>query len=121
MVGVDFERMGTTRFGMYSDAEWMAAQSLPITGKNLSRGRAAEAKVACCRLANTDALLVINRQKVAAPREDSFRCRGENDGDAARPHAPASLRLLENLVTDLRRTFDHIGDGERPAADRAGL
>src|SRR6187399_192459 len=35
MVGVDFERAGTTRFGTYSDAEWMASQSLPITGKNL--------------------------------------------------------------------------------------
>ena len=44
MVGVDFERMGTTRFNTYSDAEWMASQSLPITGKNLSRGRAAEAE-----------------------------------------------------------------------------
>ncbi len=82
MVGVDFERMGTTRFGTYSDAEWMASQSLPITGKNLSRGRAAEAearaayegvrrlrfeiaakaKVAYYRLANAHALLVINRQ-----------------------------------------------------------
>ena len=44
MVGVDFERMGTTRFGTYSDAEWMASLSLPLTGKNLSRGRAAEAE-----------------------------------------------------------------------------
>jgi outer membrane protein, heavy metal efflux system len=44
MVGVDFERMGTTRFGTYSDAEWMAAQTVPIAGKNLSRGRAAEAE-----------------------------------------------------------------------------
>ena len=82
MVGVDFERMGTTRLGTYSDAEWMASQSLPITGKNLSRGRAAEAearaafeevrrlrlevtakaKVAYYRLANAHALLVINQQ-----------------------------------------------------------
>ncbi len=82
MVGVDFERMGTTRFGTYSDAEWMASQSLPITGKNLSRGRAAEAearaayedvrrlrleitakaKVAYYRLANAHAQLVIIRQ-----------------------------------------------------------
>ena len=82
MVGVDFERMGTTRFNTYSDAEWMASQSLPITGKNLSRGRAAEAearaayeqvrrlrleitakaKVAYYRLANAHAQLVINQQ-----------------------------------------------------------
>ena len=82
MVGVDFERMGTTRFGTYSDAEWMASQSLPISGKNLSRGRAAEAearaayeetrrlrleviakaKVAYYRLANAHAQLAINRE-----------------------------------------------------------
>ena len=82
MVGVDFERMGTTRFGTYSDGEWMASQSLPISGKNLSRGRTAEAearaayeearrlrleitakaKVAYYRLANAHAQLAINRQ-----------------------------------------------------------
>ena len=82
MVGVDFERMGTTKFGTYSDSEWMASQMIPISGKNLSRGRAAEAearaayeevrrlrlevtakaKVAYYRLANAHAQLVINRQ-----------------------------------------------------------
>ena len=44
MVGVDFERMGTTRLGTYSDSEWMVSQTLPIAGKNLSRSRAAEAE-----------------------------------------------------------------------------
>lgn len=82
MVGVDFERMGTTRFDTYSTAMWMASQTLPITGKNLSRGRAVEAearaayeavrrmrlevtakaKVAYHRLANAHAQLVINAQ-----------------------------------------------------------
>lgn len=82
MAGVDFERMGTTKFGTYSDSEWMASQSLPLSGKNLSRGRAAEAEaqaaheavrrlrleitakaeVACYRLANAHAQLAINRQ-----------------------------------------------------------
>ena len=82
MVGVDFERSGTTKFSTYSGAEWMVSQSLPITGKNLSRGRAvdaearaayeavrrmrleltAKAKVAYHRLANAHALLVINAQ-----------------------------------------------------------
>ena len=82
MVGVDFERMGTTRFGTYSDSEWMASQMLPLSGKNLSRGRAAEAearaayeevrrlrlevtakaKVAYHRLANAHAQLAINEQ-----------------------------------------------------------
>ncbi len=40
MVGVDFERMGTTRLNTYSDAEWMALQSLPITGtRDVQRSR----------------------------------------------------------------------------------
>lgn len=82
MVGVDFERMGTTRFGTYSDTEWMAAQTVPIAGKNLSRGRAAEAearatyeelrktrldviakaRVAYYRLSNAQAQVAINEQ-----------------------------------------------------------
>lgn len=82
MVGVDFERSGTTRLSTYSGAEWMVAQKLPIAGKNLSRGRAVEAeahaayeavrrmrlevtakaKIAYHRLANAHALLAINAQ-----------------------------------------------------------
>jgi multidrug efflux system outer membrane protein len=82
MVGVDFERMGTTRFGSYSDSEWMASQMIPLSGKNLSRGRAAEAearaayeavrrmrleitakaKGAYYRLANAHAQIAINQQ-----------------------------------------------------------
>ena len=33
MVGVDFERAGTTRLRTYSDAEWMASRCLEITKK----------------------------------------------------------------------------------------
>lgn len=82
MVGVDFERMGTTRFDTYSGAEWMIAQKLPLAGKNLSGARAAEAearaaweevrrvrldvaakvRAACYRLANAHAQLAINAQ-----------------------------------------------------------
>ncbi len=82
MVGVDFERMGTTRFDTYTGAEWMVAQKLPIAGKNLSSARAAEAearavweevrrrrldvvakaRAACYRLANAHAQLAINAQ-----------------------------------------------------------
>ena len=43
-VGVDVERMGTTRFDTFTDNEWMAAQELPLSGKNLLRGKAAEAE-----------------------------------------------------------------------------
>jgi outer membrane protein, heavy metal efflux system len=41
MVGWDVQRMGTTRFDKYTDNEWMALQSIPISGKNLSRARVA--------------------------------------------------------------------------------
>ena len=44
MVGVDVERMGTTKFDTFTDNEWMASQSVPITGKNLVRGRIARAE-----------------------------------------------------------------------------
>lgn len=46
MVGVDIERMGTTRFDTFTDNEWMIAQEIPITGKNRLRGKAALAEAA---------------------------------------------------------------------------
>ena len=45
-VGVDVERMGTTRFDTFTDNEWMAAQELPLSGKNRKRGQAAVAEAA---------------------------------------------------------------------------
>lgn len=44
MVGVDVERMETTRFDNFTDAEWMIAQEIPITGKNRLRGKSALAE-----------------------------------------------------------------------------
>jgi cobalt-zinc-cadmium efflux system outer membrane protein len=44
MVGVDIERHGTTTFTTFSDNEWMASQAVPLSGKNLARGRAAVAE-----------------------------------------------------------------------------
>ncbi|MEP6671414.1 MAG: TolC family protein [Chthoniobacter sp.] len=44
MTGVKLMRSGTTSFSRYSDSEWMASQALPLSGKNLSRGRVAEAE-----------------------------------------------------------------------------
>jgi outer membrane protein TolC len=44
MVGVDVQRMGTTDFFKFTDNEWMASQQIPVSGKNLSRGRVAEAE-----------------------------------------------------------------------------
>ena len=44
MSGVDVERAGTTKFATFTDNEWMVSQTLPLTGKNLSRGRTAVAE-----------------------------------------------------------------------------
>ena len=44
MTGLKLMRSGTTSFTDYTAAEWMVSQSLPLSGKNLSRGRAAEAE-----------------------------------------------------------------------------
>src|SRR5205807_2525824 len=41
-LGVDVERYGTSRFADYSDAEWMASQMIPISGKNRQRARVAQ-------------------------------------------------------------------------------
>ena len=82
MVGVDFERSGTTRLNTFTDAEWMVSQKLPIAGKNRSRARAASAlafgtleelrrqqldvvakvRAAYFRLLNADAQIEVNRR-----------------------------------------------------------
>lgn len=46
MTGLDVQRFGTTQFTTFSAAEWMVAQQIPVSGKNLSRGRAAAAEAA---------------------------------------------------------------------------
>jgi outer membrane protein TolC len=43
-VGVDFERIGTTRFATYTDTEWMVGQEIPLSGKNRRRAKAASAE-----------------------------------------------------------------------------
>lgn len=43
-VGLDIERMGTTRFDTFTDNEWMVAQALPLSGKNRKRAQAAAAE-----------------------------------------------------------------------------
>ena len=85
MVGVDVERKDTTSFGRYTDTESMFSQSIPLSGKNLSRSRTAvaearaayeeyrrveldvetRAKIAYARLANAYTQLEINQRNVA--------------------------------------------------------
>lgn len=42
MFGVDVERMETTRFDKYSDAEWMVSQKVPWFGKRGAKGSVAQ-------------------------------------------------------------------------------
>jgi outer membrane protein TolC len=44
MTGLELQRAGTTRLDKVTDAEFMLLQALPVSGKNLSRGRAAMAE-----------------------------------------------------------------------------
>lgn len=46
MTGIDVQRFGTTSFTNFSAVEWMISQQIPLSGKNLSRGRAASAEAA---------------------------------------------------------------------------
>jgi outer membrane protein TolC len=66
LVGADVQRLGTTRFTTFSDVEYMIAQSVPVSGKNLSRGRVASAEAEAAfeelRRAELDAL---SRARVA--------------------------------------------------------
>jgi outer membrane protein TolC len=41
MFGLNAERMATTNFADYTDLAWMLSQTIPVSGKNVSRGRAA--------------------------------------------------------------------------------
>ncbi len=69
MVGVDVERHGTTRFDTFTDNEWMASQAVPLSGKNLARGRVALAEAASTyeEVRRTE-LDVVSRAKAALAR-----------------------------------------------------
>jgi outer membrane protein TolC len=69
MSGVDVERAGTTRFATFSDAEWMVAQQIPVSGKNLSRGRAAIAEAA----ASFEELRRVQLDAISRARSAYFR------------------------------------------------
>ena len=44
MFGLNAERAGTTNFASFTDLAWMISQTIPVAGKNESRGRAAIAE-----------------------------------------------------------------------------
>jgi len=69
MVGVDVERHGTTSFTAFSDNEWMVSQAVPLSGKNLSRGRAAVAEaISAFEEYRRTGLNVVSKTKAAFAR-----------------------------------------------------
>ncbi|MEP7016276.1 MAG: TolC family protein [Verrucomicrobiota bacterium] len=69
MVGVDVERHGTTRFDTFSDNEWMISQAVPVSGKNLARGRAAVAEaISAFEEVRRIELDIVSRAKTALAR-----------------------------------------------------
>jgi outer membrane protein, heavy metal efflux system len=132
MAGVDVERAGTTRFDTFSDAEWMIAQQIPISGKNLSRGRAvsaeaaatfeelrrveldavSRAQVAYFRLASAYGQLAITRenQDLLAQFADISRVKYE-----AGTQSQSDVLLAQ---TDLARLLQTVADLEREISDQ---
>jgi outer membrane protein, heavy metal efflux system len=102
-VGVDVERFGTTRFGSFTDNEWMIAQELPLTGKNRLRGKSAvaeaigafeelrrreldvitKARVAYYNLANAWEQLAINDRNLALLKQFASVSRARYEAGAA--------------------------------------
>jgi outer membrane protein TolC len=130
-VGVDFERSGTTQFDDYTDAEWMIAQELPLSGKNRLRGRAAGAeaaeafaglrrqelelatrtRIAYSRLANAYEQLAINEKNIRLLRQFAEISRAKYEAGTA----PQSDVLLAE--TDLAKLEEERYDVVRQVSD----
>lgn len=131
MVGVDAERSGTKRFDTYTDAEWMLSQKIPIAGKNLARGRVADAearatlqelrrqefdvvakvRAAYFRLLNASAQLEVNRRNEALLSQFLEISRAKYEVGT---QTQASVLIAE---TDLVRLEENRRDLERDLSD----
>ena len=132
MAGVDVERTGTTRFNTFSDAEWMIAQQIPVSGKNLSRGRAATAEAA----ANFEEFRRVELDAVSRARVAYFRLASayaqlditrENQdllsqfADVSRVKYEAGIQSQSDVLlaqTDLARLLQTVADLEREISDQ---
>jgi outer membrane protein, heavy metal efflux system len=132
MAGVDVERAGTTRFDTFSDAEWMIAQQIPISGKNLSRGRAASAEAA----ANFEEFRRVELDAISRARVAYFRLasayaqltitRESQDllgqfADISRVKYEAGIQSQSDVLlaqTDLARLLQTVADLEREISDQ---
>jgi outer membrane protein TolC len=132
MIGVDVERHGTTRFDTYTDNEWMASQAVPLSGKNLVRGRAAtaeaiaafeevrrteldvvtQARAALVRLAGADGQLEINQRNQKLLRQFT---------DISRAKYESGMQSQANVLiaqTDLVRLSETQVQLEREVSDQ---
>jgi len=132
MAGVDVERTGTTQFDTFSDAEWMIAQQIPISGKNLSRGRAASAEAA----ANFEELRRVELDAIMRARVAYFRLaiayaqlaitRENQDlltqfADISRVKYEAGVQSQSDVLlaqTDLARLLQAVADLEREISEQ---
>ena len=132
MAGVDFERAGTTRFNTFSDAEWMVAQQIPVSGKNLSRGRAATAEAA----RSFEELRRVELDSISRARAAYFRLSTayaqlaitrENQDllgqfvDISRVKYEAGLQSQSDLLlaqTDVARLLQNVADLERDVSEQ---
>jgi outer membrane protein TolC len=129
--GIDAERMGTTRFGAYSDNEWMLSQRLPLSGRNRLQAAAASAeagaalaewrrrmlevtvraRVAFVSYANLHRQLDLNRETEALLGQFVESLRARFQSGAA---MPADVLLAE---TELVRLVEARRDLERQLSD----
>ena len=132
MAGVDVERGGTTRFNTFSDAEWMIAQQIPISGKNLSRGRASSADAA----GNFEELRRVELDAVSRARVAYFRLASaygqlaitrENQdllaqfAEISRVKYEAGIQSQSDVLlaqTDLALLLQNVADLEREISDQ---
>jgi outer membrane protein TolC len=132
MAGVDVERAGTTRFDTFSDAEWMIAQQIPVSGKNLSRGRVASAEAA----ANFEEFRRIELDAISRARGAYFRLasayaqlaitRESQDllsqfVEISRVKYEAGIQSQSDVLlaqTDLARLLQTVADLEREISDQ---
>lgn len=132
MAGVDVERFGTTKFSTFTDNEWMVSQTLPLTGKNLSRGRTAVAeaqrsyedvrrtkldlisrsRAAYARLANAQAQRAITQRNQELLRQFS---------DISRAKYEAGVQTQTDVFlaqTDLARLSETLANIERDIVEQ---
>ena len=132
MAGVDVERMGTTKFNTFTDNEWMLSQSLPITGKNLVRGRIANAEA----LATFEELRRVELDLVARARAAHARLAGAYEklaitsrseevlkqfAEITRAKYEAGIQTQSDLLiaqTDLARIAETRSQIERDISDQ---